>query len=590
MSARTSSGISFVVPVAMTRSGAEAEEATYPPQVRAQIFDSRAGAVTVNGTELNDQYFGTDQFGDILRGADGSDTLSGGGGDDILNGGAGGDILDGGEGNDIVSYYIEGSTVGVIASLTGDPIDGDTYRSIEGLRGGLGNDSLTGSRGDNTLDGGDGNDFLVGGEGKDFLVGGAGEDDLDGGAGADTFYGGLAAGGADPAWDKVSYQNAKAITLNLEDGSLSRGEAEGDQFFFIDAFVGSEFGDTMIGSSREDVFYGGGGNDRLEGGDKGDSIFGQAGNDTLVGGAGNDVINGDAGINTAVFSGKSDQYSISAKAPDGSITVTGQDGTDVVKNVRFLQFDNGVVALSNAAPTNLSLSNAATVENATIGVVVGDLAARDADGDIIRYSLAAGSSSAFAIRGNSLVVAGPLDFETQPSHQVTILAKDDYGGSTSLTVNLTVGNAMDTTPFTIRGTSRADVLSGENGNDTIYGSAGKDVLTGHGGKDVFVFDTRLNKRTNVDKIADFRYQDDSIYLDNKYFTKLGSGTFSKPKKFKSDMFVNSKKAQDAEDRIVYDKKTGKLYYDQDGTGSKAQVQIATITNKTALKYHDFFVI
>jgi Ca2+-binding RTX toxin-like protein len=94
----------------------------------------------------------------------------------------------------------------------------------------------------------------------------------------------------------------------------------------------------------------------------------------------------------------------------------------------------------------------------------------------------------------------------------------------------------------------------------------------------------------VEKIADFRYQDDSIYLDNKYFTKLGSGTFSKPKKFKSDMFVNSKKAQDAEDRIVYDKKTGKLYYDQDGTGSKAQVQIATITNKTALKYHDFFVI
>jgi serralysin len=105
-----------------------------------------------------------------------------------------------------------------------------------------------------------------------------------------------------------------------------------------------------------------------------------------------------------------------------------------------------------------------------------------------------------------------------------------------------------------------------------------------------VFDTRLNKRTNVDKISDFRYQDDSIYLDNKYFTKLGSGTFSKPKKFKSDMFVQNSKARDAEDRIVYDKKTGKLYYDEDGTGSKAQVQIATITNKVKLTYQDFFVI
>ena len=52
-----------------------------------------------------------------------------------------------------------------------------------------------------------------------------------------------------------------------------------------------------------------------------------------------------------------------------------------------------------------------------------------------------------------------------------------------------------------------------------------------------------------------------------------------PKKFKADMFVNGKKAQDPEDRIVYDRKTGSLYYDQDGTGSQAQVKIATLGNK-----------
>jgi Ca2+-binding RTX toxin-like protein len=558
--------------------------------LRTQILDGRFTPVAVNGTALNDQYVGTDQFGDILRGAGGNDTLWGGGGDDILNGGAGADSLVGGEGNDIVSYYVEGSTDAVIASLTGDPIDGDHYVSIEGLRGGLGNDGLTGNNGDNTLDGGDGNDFLAGGEGKDLLVGGAGDDNLRGGAGADTFYGGLAAGGEDLAWDMVSYQDAgAAITLN--DGSLNRGEAEGDRFFSIDAFVGSEFSDTMIGGDREDVFYSGGGNDRLEGGAERDFLYGQGGNDVLKGGAGNDVINGDEGINTAVFSGARSQYTIGPKAADGTIIVKGPDGTDEVKNVRFLQFGSGeVVALSNAAPTSLSLSNAATVENAPLNSVVGNLSARDADGDKLTYSLAAGSSNAFAINGNSLVVAGPLDFETKPNHQVTILARDDYGGSTSLTVTLTVGNEMETAPFTIRGTARADVLSGENGHDTIYGSGGKDVLTGHGGKDVFVFDTRLNKRSNVDQVTDFRYQDDSFYLDNKYFTKLGSGTFSKPKKFKSDMFVQNSKAKDAEDRIVYDKKTGKLYYDQDGTGSKAQVQLATLTNKVKLSYQDFFVI
>ncbi|MDP8920580.1 MAG: calcium-binding protein, partial [Pseudomonadota bacterium] len=115
-------------------------------------------------------------------------------------------------------------------------------------------------------------------------------------------------------------------------------------------------------------------------------------------------------------------------------------------------------------------------------------------------------------------------------------------------------------------------------------------LYGEGGRDIFVFDTKTNKSTNVDRVEDFRSRDDSIYLENKVFTKLGSGTASKPKKFNADMFVQGKKALDREDRIVYDKKTGALYYAQDGTGSKAQLKIATITNKTKLYYHDFFVI
>ncbi|MDF2811527.1 MAG: hypothetical protein K0S56_2558, partial [Microvirga sp.] len=55
-------------------------------------------------------------------------------------------------------------------------------------------------------------------------------------------------------------------------------------------------------------------------------------------------------------------------------------------------------------------------------------------------------------------------------------------------------------------------------------------------------------------------------------------------------FVEGKKAKDAEDRIVYDKKSGALYYDADGTGAKTQVKIATIANKTKLTYQDFFVI
>ncbi|MGF9758451.1 cadherin domain-containing protein, partial [Microvirga sp. 0TCS3.31] len=294
-----------------------------------------------------------------------------------------------------------------------------------------------------------------------------------------------------------------------------------------------------------------------------------------------------------------------------------QEGdVDLLTNIRFLRFEHEgkveVEALTNVAPTGLTLSDASIEENAPLGAGVGQLSATDADGDTLTYSLAPGSSSAFGIRTvngvTSLVVTGPLDFETQATHQVTIQARDDYGGSTSLTVTLTVMNDLETTPFTIWGTARADTLTGENGHDTIYGSSGNDGLYGalgndrihggtgndrlygQGGKDVFVFDSRPNKSTNVDRIYDFRSADDSFYLDNKYFTKLGSGSLSKPKKFKSDMFVEGNKARDAEDRIVYDRKTGNLYYDQDGTGSKAQVKIATLTNKMKLYYHDFFVI
>ena len=36
-----------------------------------------------------------------------------------------------------------------------------------------------------------------------------------------------------------------------------------------------------------------------------------------------------------------------------------------------------------------------------------------------------------------------------------------------------------------------------------------------------MFDTKLNKKTNLDKIADFNVKDDSIWLDNAIFKKLG---------------------------------------------------------------------
>ena len=46
----------------------------------------------------------------------------------------------------------------------------------------------------------------------------------------------------------------------------------------------------------------------------------------------------------------------------------------------------------------------------------------------------------------------------------------------------------------------------------------------------------------------------------------------------------------AEDRIVYDKATGALFYDADGTGGAAQIRFATLAKGLKMTYADFFVI
>jgi serralysin len=105
-----------------------------------------------------------------------------------------------------------------------------------------------------------------------------------------------------------------------------------------------------------------------------------------------------------------------------------------------------------------------------------------------------------------------------------------------------------------------------------------------------MFDTKPSKASNLDRLYDFDPTYDSIRLDNKIFTALGPGNASNPKTFTVDMFVRASKAQDQEDRIVYDKATGALSYDADGTGAAAQVRIATLGKSLKLGHQDFFVV
>jgi cysteinyl-tRNA synthetase len=48
-------------------------------------------------------------------------------------------------------------------------------------------------------------------------------------------------------------------------------------------------------------------------------------------------------------------------------------------------------------------------------------------------------------------------------------------------------------------------------------------------------------------------------------------------------------AADAGDRIIYDQPTGRLYYDPDGTGARAQVLFAVLDNHAAITSVDFLI-
>jgi len=287
---------------------------------------------------------------------------------------------------------------------------------------------------------------------------------------------------------------------------------------------------------------------KLDGGYHNDTLFGKGGNDTLWGGAGDDLLEGDAGndmldgftgSDTAVFSGNKAEYTITKDAA-GLITVTdkqtNRDGTDQLKNMARLKFGDEIV------------------DAATIGAGTG--------------TGGTGTGGTGTGTGGTGTGAGTT------------------GGGTG-----TPAPQVPSDPAKVLiGTKVRNVLVGGLGDDKFYGRLGHDILTGGAGQDTFVFDTKPNAKTNLDKITDFNVADDSIWLENKVMTKIGKGTPAKPLMLAKAAFWKGAAAHDADDRIIYDAKKGILYYDADGNGAGAAVKIATLTKNLKMTNADFFVI
>jgi len=134
----------------------------------------------------------------------------------------------------------------------------------------------------------------------------------------------------------------------------------------------------------------------------------------------------------------------------------------------------------------------------------------------------------------------------------------------------------------LRGHGGKDTLRGLDGDDILQGRVDNDVLFGGRGRDTFVFDTKLSGKTNVDRVADFRPGEDTIRLDDRIFKALKPGPLTE-----EAFHVGA--AADSNDHILYDRGSGALSYDPDGSGSQAPVRFALLHAKLALSATDFLV-
>ncbi|SCZ74290.1 Ca2+-binding protein, RTX toxin-related, partial [Epibacterium ulvae] len=326
-------------------------------------LNGSAGSDAVRGGRGNDSLMGgagadylvSDEGNDIANGGSGRDTVLGGEGADTLSGGTGDDVLSGGEDDDSVSgddgddqLFGNGGNDHLHGDLGSDLLVGGTgHDHLDGsygadeLLGGVGRDTLLGGDGLDFLYGGDGYDSLSGDDGDDWLTGGNGNDRLLGGSGRDTLEGGSGAdilNGGGGILDLVSYSASESgVTVNLESGTATGGDAQGDSISNIENVLGSNHADRLTGNSIDNVLEGADGNDtlRAEGGH--DAVHGGAGNDRIYAGSGDDRVWGGNGNDSVslgdgddVFSGEADDDSGEEDSSLNSDTVAGGNGHDTM--------------------------------------------------------------------------------------------------------------------------------------------------------------------------------------------------------------------------------------------------------------------
>lgn len=390
----------------------------------------------------------------------------------------------------------------------------------------------------------------------DNLEGTAGNDEIRGLAGADTLFG---LGGADLIWGG-------------DDNDIVEG-GDGDDVIYDKREVGGlavvdESTDRLRGGDGNDVIYGGS-SDRIDGGAGGNDWAFITANETGSGGFSCDFGKMDAGQAASMTNGgliqNVERVQLLGSAFRDNVTGTSRsDIFDGAGGSDILRGGAGNDILYGGEDEDELTGGAG--RDRLVGGTDDDVYIIDADDVIVENQ----------DEGLDKVVADFTYALGKHVENLTLKGSGDIDGTGNAASNIIRGNEGDNHLW---GGARSDILWGRDGDDVLDGGSGADSLEGGAGNDTFV----LGDTSAIDTVTDFSTIRDVIALDHNAFS-LTVGELA-PEKFHLGAA-----AADADDRLIYDPATGALYFDSDGNGGIAQIQVAALTAGLALSAADFVVI
>ena len=584
----------------------------------------------------------------ILTGNNAANSLDGGAGNDTLVGGAGNDTLIGGAGNDTYVIDSTGDVITEAATSGTDTVQvaiatvGGTYTVAANIENATLVNSvafnLTGNAADNVLTGNDANNVLIGGLGNDTLIGGAGNDTASyAGAGS-----AVTVSLAPPSLSAANITNAATQLYNAANGHIY--ETVNTVLSWTDAKAAAESKSlggftgylVTVTSQAEQDFVTSLCTGRISVGYDYRSVWTGA-SDADVEGNWTWVTGPEAGTLFWVGAGPRGWYGPAGHAVNGQYSYwrVAYDGpNDVAGDGQLLNADYGTLLLNPTGEwradvnsytpygvsrpggnsyvieyggANMTANGLGTasggggndtltgIEN-LIGSAYDDTLTGDANANILtggdgNDTLVGGAGSDTAAY-NLATSAVVVNLATTTAQSTGGAGNDTLSGIENLTGSAS-GDALtgDSGINILSGLAGNDTLAGADGNDTLIGGAGNDTLTGGNGADGFVFNFAPNNTTNKDTITDFTSGTDSLQLSKAVFTALTGqvGTLSSEQFWSA---ADAVKGHDGDDRIVYNSTTGVLYYDADGSGAGAAVQIALLGTSThpSLLYTDLQII